>query len=224
MDGGNSRSLVSGSGEWIQDVGPDGKTVLYARADTPRALFAAPIAGGEPRKIATDFGSVATVSPDGSKVAYLTVPDVEGVSPTTCVVVSIEGGSPIATFTWTTQSFAPKWTPDGKGLSFRMGKDTVDNVFVQPLSGGPPRPLTRFTEGQIRDYLWTQDGKHLVLNREFDRESNLWRAGADGRAPEPITDFPTGSVFAIDASKDGGTVYFLYGNENSDIVLLTDFR
>ena len=29
---------------------------------------------------------------------------------------------------------------------------------------------------------------------------------------------------AIDAAKDGKTIYFLYGNESNDIVLLKNFR
>ncbi len=223
-DGGNSRTIVPGSGEWYQDVSPDGKTLLYARVDTPRALWAVPVAGGEPRKIATDFNDAAKVSPDNRLVAYLIPQELEGTSPTTCIVAPIEGGAPIATFTWPTQSSPPKWTPDGKGLSFVVNKDNVANVFVQPLAGGSPRPLTRLTEGSISDYLWSPDGKRLVLQRYNENVANLWSVGTDGRPPEPITDFPTGAIFGIDICKDGKTLYFLYGNASSDIVLLNNFR
>ncbi len=223
-DGSNSRTLVPGTGEWFQDISPDGKTLLYVRVDTPRALFAVPVAGGEPRKIATDSNYAAKVSPDNRLVAYLIPQELEGTSPTTCMVVPIEGGAPIATFTWPTQSSPPKWTPDGKALSFLVSKDNVANVFVQPLAGGAPRPVTKLTEGSIDDYLWSPDGKRLVMKRTVANVANLWSAGTDGRAPEPITDFPTGSIFGIDSSKDGKTLFFLYGNESSDIVLLNNFR
>ena len=105
-----------------------------------------------------------------------------------------------------------------------MSKDNVANLFIQPLSGGPPRPVTKLTEGQIANYLWLPDGKRVVLHRTSENVSNLWSAGTDGRAPEPITDFATGSIFALDAAKDGKTLYFLYGNESNDIVLLKNFR
>jgi Tol biopolymer transport system component len=222
-DGGSSRTIVPGTGEWVQDVSPDGKTLLYSRVDTPRALWAVPIGGGEPRKIAADYGYIAQVSPDNRAVAYLTVPDLEGASPTICIVAPIEGGTPIASFTWPTQSSSPKWTPDGKGLSFLATNDNVANLFVQPLAGGPPRQVTRLTEGLIYAYLWTPDGKQVVLQRQLENVSNLWRASIDGRPPEPITDFPTGSIFGLDLSKDGKTLYFLYGSESSDIVLLHNF-
>ncbi len=223
-DGGNPRPLVRGTGEWLQDISPDGKTLLYLRVDTPRALWSVPIAGGEPRKIASDFNYFASVSPDNRLVAYLTPQELEGTSPTTCIVVPIEGGAPIATFTWPTQTWAPKWTPDGKGLSFLVATDKFTNVFVQPLAGGPPHPLTRLTEGWIGAYVWSPDGKRLVLQRTLANVTNLWSVGTDGRAPEPITDFPTGAFFGLDISKDGKTLYFLYGSESKDIVLLNNFR
>jgi Tol biopolymer transport system component len=139
-------------------------------------------------------------------------------------VAPIEGGAPVATFTWPTQAGLPKWTPDGKALSFLVSKDNVANLFLQPLSGGPPRPVTRLTEGGIDNYLWSPDGKRLVLQRTSDSVSNLWSVGLDGRAPEPITDFATGSIFALDAAADGKTIYFLYGSESTDIVLLKNFQ
>jgi Tol biopolymer transport system component len=223
-DGGNPRSLVRGTGEWFQGLSPDGKTLLYVRVDSLRDLWSVPIGGGEPRKITTSFGYSAEVSPDNRLVAYIAVPDVEGASPTTCIVTSIEGGAPVATFTWPQQSSLPKWTPDGKALSFLVSKDNVANLFIQPLSGGPPHPVTRLTEDGIDNYLWSPDGKRLVLQRTSENVANLWSAGTDGRAPEPITDFATGSMFAADASKDGKTIYFLYGNESTDIVLLKNFQ
>jgi Tol biopolymer transport system component len=223
-DGGHARTIVPGTGEWVQDVSPDGMTLLYQRIDAPRELWSVPGAGGEPARVATNVYSDARISPDGRWVAYLTPPELEGTSPTTCVVVPIEAGEPIATFTWPTQSRAPKWTPDGKGLSFLASKDNVTNVFLQPVAGGPPRPLTRLTDSSIQGYVWSPDGKRLVLQRRIDNVSNLWSAGADGRVPEPITDFPTGAIFGIDISKDGKTLYFLYGSESSDIVLLNNFR
>jgi eukaryotic-like serine/threonine-protein kinase len=223
-DGGNPRPLVRGTGEWFQAASPDGKTLLYNRVDSLRDLWSVAIAGGEPRKITTSYGYSSVVSPDNRLVAYIAVPDVEGTSPTTCVVAPIDGGAPVATFTWPTQAGLPKWTADGKALSFLVFKDNVANLFLQPLSGGPPRPVTRLTEGGIDNYLWSPDGKRIVLQRSSDGVSNLWSAGLDGRAPEPITDFATGSIFALDTAADGKTIYFLYGNESTDIVLLKNFQ
>ena len=223
-EGGNPRSLVRGTGEWFQDLSSDGKTLLYVRVDSPRDLWSVPIAGGEPRKIGTSYGYFARVSPDNRMVAYLTVPEVEGASPTTCVVAPIEGGAPIATFTWPQQSHLPKWTPDGKGISFLVSKDTVTSLFIQPLHGGPSRSLTRSDHRRYR-------GLSLVArweerrSDEDDRERLQPLERRDGWArPSADHRLRTGKIFAIDVAKDGKTIYFLYGNESNDIVLLKNFR
>ena len=106
----------------------------------------------------------------------------------------------------------PAPTPEGNGHAAPVTR------------GGPPRPVTRLTEGGVDDYLWSPDGKRLVLKRTLGDVGNLWSAGTDGRPPQPITDFATGLIFAIDAAQDGKTLYFLYGNLSLDIVLLKGFR
>ena len=58
----------------------------------------------------------------------------------------LEGGAPIATFTLPPQSYVLKWTRDGKALPFLVLKDGISNLFVQPLVGGPARPLARLHE------------------------------------------------------------------------------
>ena len=223
-DGGRPRTLVRGTGEWFQGLTPDGKTLLFTRVDSLHQLWSVPVAGGEPRKMAASYDYALEESPDSRMVAYFVPPEIEGVSLTTCVAAPIEGGAPVATFAWPPRSGGLKWTPDGKGLSFVVSKDGVSNLFIQPLAGGSPRPVTRLSEGSIDDYRWLPDGKRLVLQRTIDNVSNLWTAGVDGRAPQPVTDFATGSIFAIDTAKDGKTIDFLYGSESQDIVLMKGFR
>ncbi len=222
-DGGNVRPLASGTGEWFQGLSPDGGTLLYTRVDSLRALFAVPVAGGEPLLVASSYDYIVDVSPDNRTIAYFTPAELEGAS-RTCVIAPIEGGAPIATFTWPPQSNAMKWTPDGGSLTFLVADGGTSNLFLQPLAGGPPRPLTQLTEGTIDDYRWSPDGRTLVLKRTIADVANLWSAGTDGRPPEPITDFATGSIFRMDLSRDGKTIYFLYGSENNDIVLMKNFR
>ena len=215
--------LVSGVGEWFQGLSSDGLTLLYTRVDSLRALFAVPVAGGASRLVASDYDYTIDVSPDGRRVAYFQPPELEG-AVTPCVVVPIEGGAPIATFTLPPQSYGLRWMPDGKGLCFLVAKEGVSNLFLQPLGGGPPRPLTRFTTGGIREFRWSPDGARLVLSRTEGIVDNLWTAAPEGGEPAPITDFATGSIFRLEVSRDGKRVYFLYGSESRDIVLLKDFR
>ena len=57
---------------------------------------------------------------------------------------------------------AVSWTPDGRGVAY----PSDGNLWVQPLSGGAPRQLTRFTDGRpIGSFAWSRDGRRLAITR-----------------------------------------------------------
>ena len=58
----------------------------------------------------------------------------------------------------------PRWSPNGRGLQYLLDKNGATNIWEQPLTGGPPHQLTKFTTGRIFDFRWTADGKHLLLS------------------------------------------------------------
>jgi Tol biopolymer transport system component len=119
----------------------------------------------------------------------------------------------------------PKWTPDGKALSFLVSQgERRQPLSIQPSPAARRVPSPSSPKARSTTISGCPSGKRVVLQRTSENVSNLWSAGTDGRAPEPITDFATGSIFALDAAKDGKTIYFLYGNESTDIVLLKNFR
>ena len=223
-DGGNPRSVTKGAGEWCQDLSPDGKTLLYARVDSPRDLWSVPIDGGEPLKIASSHEHGAEFSPDGKRVAFFTPQELEGRSRRECVVIPASGGAPVATLSLPPRAYQFQWTPDGSALTFVDDKDGVQNILRQPIPGGEPRQITHFTEGQISDHEWFADGGRILLNRRTGDVHNLWSVGPDGRDPVPITDFVTGSIFQIHPTRNGKEVVFTYGTENQDIVLVQGFR
>jgi hypothetical protein len=39
---------------------------------------------------------------------------------------------------------------------------------VQPIDGGPPHPLTHFTDREIVDFAWSHNGNQLVMSRRLD--------------------------------------------------------
>ena len=54
------------------------------------------------------------------------------------------------------------WTPDGRGVAYASD----GNIWVQPLGGGAPRQLTRFTDRRpIQCFAWSRDGKRLAMTR-----------------------------------------------------------
>ena len=54
-----------------------------------------------------------------------------------------------------------RWTPNGKSIAYI----DLHNVWAQPLDGGKPVQLTRFTDPtySIVDYAWSFDGEQLAI-------------------------------------------------------------
>src|SRR5579872_5508945 len=58
-----------------------------------------------------------------------------------------------------------QFTPDGKAVAYPITENGVDNVWVQPLDGGPGRQITHFNSEQILSFHWSPDGKNLGVLR-----------------------------------------------------------
>jgi len=121
--------------------------------------------GGDP--ILLDAGAdSAVISPDGVKVAIDTWRDDDhGVLINYLEVVPAEGGAPVISIRVKgLVSGALRWRPDGQALTHRIMTD--DQVWLQPLDGGPPQQLTHFDSGRLVSHAWSPDGKWLYLVRE----------------------------------------------------------
>ena len=54
-------------------------------------------------------------------------------------------------------------TPDGRAPAYVDHRN--QNVWAQPLDGGPPRQVTGFKSDQTFSFAWSRDGKQLALAR-----------------------------------------------------------
>ena len=58
------------------------------------------------------------------------------------------------------------FTPDGKAVAYPIRENGVDNLWVQPLSGGSAgRQITSFNSERILTFRWSPDGKSLAILR-----------------------------------------------------------
>ena len=139
-------------------VTPDNRYVLYTSIEGgPVSIWMVAIDGGPPKKLVD--GSSVAVSPDGGSIAF-TAEGVNGVA--SLFVCSLPGCGPPRPIGPAQFDMAVSWTPDGRGVAY--SKD--GNLWVQPLSGGAPRQLTRFTDGRtIRSFAWSRDGQRLAITR-----------------------------------------------------------
>ena len=105
------------------------------------------------------------VSPDGAWVAYTVgSKDLENDrSETRLWMVPAAGGEPLPMTAKGSSAWRPRWSPDGKYLTFMASSgDQGSQVFTLDLRGGERVQITNI-EGGIGGYKWSPDGKRLLL-------------------------------------------------------------
>lgn len=168
-DGSHSTQLDHGN-LWSPACSPDGKFVFYVNFDQPQKVWRIPIEGGTATEIAKVMGSTITgrlsVSPDRKLLTYpYTQFDQVPSNGWHLAVVSVEGGPPVRTFGVLGGIDGLRWSPDGDGLQYLLTRAGATNIWEQPLRGGDPIQLTKFTSGLIFDFDWSSNHSKLLLTR-----------------------------------------------------------
>ena len=167
IDGSNPLPLTGkGATGADPDISPDGKWVVYtAWTLGKQAVWRVSIEGGEAKQL-TDFSSLEPhVSPDGKFIACFFY-DEKIISH--IAVIPFEGGAPMKTFDvpqTVEVDMTPKWTPDGRGITYIDTRGGSRNLWVQPLDGGAPKQLTDYKQNGIYRREWTRDGKQVAIVR-----------------------------------------------------------
>ena len=168
LDGSDPVQLTYGSGEQFPVVSSDMKWVVYE--DNPMStqperssIWRVPFEGdGDAVQITPVPTQQADVSPDGKLVACEYKPNAD--SKWKIGIFSIDGGPPIKVFDLPEVS-PLRWMPDGKAVSYIKTDNGVANLWAQPIDGGPPYQVTRFTADGIPSYCDWSSKFGLICSR-----------------------------------------------------------
>ncbi len=227
FDGSGSTRLTRGHRDAEPDVSPDGRWVVFTRAEAkgrPQVHVVA-TTGGEPVRL-TDAplgASTPRLSPDGTRVLFLARVPEEG--------RYVPGGDPAAE--------APRhitelrYRSDGVGFDRDRPRHVLvvevpadDEPGAEPGASLPDAVDLTPDAQDVTSARWTTDGAGIVVTtaRHAQRETDLRRdavlvdarrtgeEGAGQAAPVALTDADAGSTLGVDAtlpSADGRTLWIL---------------
>ena len=169
LDGTGLKQITSGDfADSEPHASADGKWVLFSSWRSGiRSLWRVPSEGGEAVQVTKVPSARGAFSPEGKYVAALQlIPDgnVRRVA-----IVPVDGS------TENTKLITPAphldfraglfWSPDGRSFTVMSHLRGVGNLWSQPVDGGPPKQITKFTSDLIPSFAVSRDGKRLAISR-----------------------------------------------------------
>ncbi len=177
-NGGDPKQLTSGKYDADPNCSPDSKWVYYDDKDAQVAMRVPvdgsskpePVPGAMPPN-AIISSDLFAVSPDGKYFACLITTTPVGGAPglQKINVVPLDAGPQPQT-----RLIDPDprikghltFSPDGKSFVYAIRANGVENLWLQPIDGGPGRQITNFPAEQIGSYNWSPDGKTIAMIRQ----------------------------------------------------------
>lgn len=123
------------------------------------------------------------VSPEGNWIAYTltTIDSVLNKQNTDIWMVSWDGKQSVQLTNSSDAETQPRWSPDGKYLSFVSTRQGAMNnqIWLMNRLGGEGKQLTNIKEN-LRDYSWSPDGKKILLTIQTPLDT------AKPKIPKPL--------------------------------------
>ena len=162
-DGGNPRQLTNSAYDYYtrSDFSSDGAWVIYAGHGPEKGIWKIPIEGGNPVRLSDVDATHPVVSPDGKMIAYHDV--AEGRPPR--VAIMPYAGGPVIKTLEIPQTGDLRWTPDNREILYIKDEGGVSNIWSQPIAGGRPKQVTRFTSEPSSAFDISRDGSRIVVSR-----------------------------------------------------------
>ncbi len=174
--GGGSKLIVPSWQSGRVSCSPDGAWILSSKLWAP--VYQIPAAGGTEQVLIQDRVLFPVISWDDQWIAAYRSKTTTWGDPQEIAIYRRAGGPAVKTlavhsggFTWTPL----RWTRDSKSIGYIERDGGADNVWAQPLDGGPGRRVTDFQGGWVTDFDWSPGGRLALELRTVARDLYLVR-------------------------------------------------
>ncbi len=115
----------------------------------------------------TDEGTwmAVDVSPDGKWIVFDLLGDI--------YIMPMAGGEAKLLAGGPAYESQPRFSPDGKRISFTSDRDGIDNIWIMNVDGMKPQQVTKEKERQVNNAVWTPDGQYLVGRKHYRNTRSL---------------------------------------------------
>ncbi len=117
--------------------------------------------------IETDEGTWMSldVSPDGKTIVFDLLGDI--------FLMPIEGGNAKIILGGPAFEAQPRFSPDGKHISFTSDRDGCDNIWICDTDGKNPKQITKEKDRQTNNAVWNPDGQYLIARKHYRNTRSL---------------------------------------------------
>jgi imidazolonepropionase-like amidohydrolase/Tol biopolymer transport system component len=118
-------------------------------------------------EITTDEGTWMNldVSPDGKEIVFDLLGDI--------YVMPISGGDAKVLRGGAAYEVQPRFSPDGKRISFTSDRDGADNIWTMKRDGSDLKQITKEDFRLCNNAVWTPDGNYIVAKKHFTSTRSL---------------------------------------------------
>jgi Tol biopolymer transport system component len=163
-NGANQKQLTFGSNQNEPICSRDGKWVYFVDlGEKAGVIKRVPIDGGQPETVLDNGSSFYSFSPDDKTLLTLEVRDSDHKVMLALRTIGTNEKRAIEADPRARTNY--QFLPDGKAVAYIVQEQGVDNLWIQPLDGGPRRQLTHFTSDLITTFAFSPDGSKIGLVR-----------------------------------------------------------
>ena len=160
-------------------------------------------------KFNTDEGTWMNldVSPDGSQLVFDMLGDI--------YIMPINGAKAKVLRSGLPFEIQPRFSPDGKKISFTSDAGGADNIWIMNADGSNAKQITKESFRLLNNAVWTADGNYLIARKHFTSGRSLgagemWMYHISGGSGIQLTTKKNDQqdVNEPTVSKDGKYLYF----------------